>query len=58
MLLDKMGIAVRTGHLCADTVMQHYDIQGCVRISFGMYNTIEEVDAFMEALNKIRKMFD
>jgi cysteine desulfurase/selenocysteine lyase len=57
MLLDKMGIAVRTGHLCADTVMQHFDIQGCVRISFGMYNTKEEVDVFIAALQKIIKMF-
>lgn len=57
MLLDKMGIAVRTGHLCADTVMQHYGIQGCVRISFGMYNTKEEIDTFLTALNKVRLMF-
>ena len=57
MLLDKMGIAVRTGHLCADTVMQHFGIQGCVRISFGMYNTKEEIDIFISALNKLRKMF-
>ncbi len=57
MLLDKMGIAVRTGHLCADTVMQHFGIQGCVRISFGMYNTKEEIDAFIAAMNKIRLMF-
>jgi cysteine desulfurase/selenocysteine lyase len=57
MLLDKMGIAVRTGHLCADTVMQHFGIQGCVRISFGMYNTKEEIDAFIAALNKVRMMF-
>lgn len=56
MLLDKMGIAVRTGHLCADTVMQYYDINGCMRISFGMYNTKAEIDAFMEAFDKIRKM--
>ena len=57
MLLDKMGIAVRTGHLCADTVMQHFGIQGCVRISFGMYNTKEEIDIFLTALNKVRLMF-
>lgn len=57
MLLDKMGIAVRTGHLCADTVMQHYGIQGCVRISFGLYNTKEEIDTFLTALNKVRLMF-
>lgn len=57
MLLDKMGIALRTGHLCADTVMAHYGIQGCVRISFGMYNTKDEIDAFIAALNKVRMMF-
>lgn len=57
MLLDKLGIATRTGHLCADTVMQHFGIQGCVRISFGMYNTREEIDLFMEALKKVVKMF-
>ena len=57
MLLDKMGVAVRTGHLCADTVMEHYGIQGCVRISFGMYNTKEEIDIFIKALNKVYSMF-
>lgn len=57
MLLDKMGIAVRTGHLCADPIMAHFDMQGCMRISFGMYNTKEEVDRFMEALNKVLLMF-
>lgn len=57
MLLDKMGIAVRTGHHCADTVMQHFNIQGTVRISFGMYNTKEEIDVFIAALNKVRLMF-
>jgi cysteine desulfurase / selenocysteine lyase len=57
MLLDKMGIAVRTGHLCADTVMQHFGIQGCVRISFGMYDTKAEIDVFIAALNKVRLMF-
>jgi len=55
-LLDKMGVAVRTGRLCADTVMTHYDIPGCVRISFGMYNTKAEIDAFVAALNKVRMM--
>jgi len=56
MLLDKMGVAVRTGHLCADTVITHYNIPGCVRISFGMYNTKAEIDAFISALNKVRVM--
>lgn len=57
MLFDKSGIAVRTGHLCADTVMQHFGIEGCVRISFGIYNTLEEVETFLATLNKIRQMF-
>ena len=57
MLLDKMGIALRSGHLCADTVMIHFGIQGCVRISFGMYNTQAEIDTFLQALNKVRLMF-
>ena len=56
-LLDKSGIAVRTGHLCADTVMQHYNIHGCIRISFGIYNTLEEIETFLAILNKIRLMF-
>ncbi len=57
MLLDKMGIAVRTGHHCADPVMQHYEIPGTVRASLGLYNTREEIDALVEVMNKIRKMF-
>ncbi len=57
MLLDKMGIAIRTGHHCADTVMQHFGIQGTIRISFGMYNTKEEIDIFIAALEKVRMMF-
>jgi cysteine desulfurase/selenocysteine lyase len=52
-----MAIAVRTGHLCADTVMQHFGINGCIRISFGMYNTKDEIDIFIAALNKVRQMF-
>lgn len=53
-LLDKMGIAVRTGHHCADTVMEHFNIPGTVRISFGIYNTPEEIDLFMAALRKVK----
>jgi cysteine desulfurase/selenocysteine lyase len=56
MLIDKMGIAVRTGHHCADPVMQHYKVPGTIRISFGMYNTTEEIDRFMEALKKVLAM--
>lgn len=56
MLLDKMGIAVRTGHHCADPIMEHFKIPGTVRISFGIYNTKEEIDQFIDALNKVRLM--
>ncbi len=56
MLIDKMGVAVRTGHHCADPVMQHYNVPGTIRISFGMYNTKEEIDRFIEALKKVLVM--
>ena len=55
MILDKMGIAVRTGHHCADTVMQHYHIQGTVRISFAFYTTKEEIDF---ALEQVKSVFE
>ena len=56
-LLDKMGIAVRTGHLCADPVMQHYRVAGMVRASLAMYNTVEEVDALCAGLRKVERIF-
>jgi len=56
-MLDKYGIAVRTGHHCADPLMNHYGIQGTVRVSFAFYNTKEEVDLFIEALKKVIQMF-
>jgi cysteine desulfurase/selenocysteine lyase len=52
-MLDKMGVAVRTGHHCADPVMQHFNISGTVRISFAMYTTREEIDTFISALKKV-----
>ena len=52
MLLDKMGVAVRTGHHCADPVMEHFGIPGTVRVSFGIYNTKVEIDQLMMALTK------
>jgi len=55
-LLDKMGIAVRTGHHCTQPIMDHYNIPGTIRASFSLYNTKEEVDAFIEALHKIIPM--
>ncbi|MGL5681906.1 MAG: aminotransferase class V-fold PLP-dependent enzyme [Marinifilaceae bacterium] len=57
MMLDRMGIAVRTGQLCAEPVMQHYGITGVVRASLGMYNTREEIDALCEGIRKVGKMF-
>lgn len=56
-LLDKQGIAVRTGQLCAEPTMQHYGVTGMVRASLGMYNTFEEIDLFCEGLRKVGKMF-
>lgn len=56
-MLDKFGIAVRTGHHCADPLMDHFDIQGTVRASFAVYNTKEEIDVFIEALKKVIAMF-
>jgi len=52
-MLDKMGIAVRSGRLCADTVMQHYGVIGTIRISFAVYNTMDEIDQFIAALKKL-----
>lgn len=56
LMLDKMGIAVRTGHHCAEPIMARYGIPGTVRISFAVYNTIEEIDIFINALNRILNM--
>lgn len=56
-LLDRLGIAIRTGHHCAQPLMQHYNVEGMARISFGLYNTREEIDAFITALKRVVKMF-
>ncbi|MDP2337111.1 MAG: cysteine desulfurase [Bacteroidota bacterium] len=56
-MLDKFGIAVRTGRHCTDPLMDHFDIQGTVRASFAFYNTKEEIDVFIEALKKVISMF-
>lgn len=56
-LLDRLGIAVRTGHHCAQPVMQRYGIQGAVRASFAMYNTKDEVDALVEGVRRVSRMF-
>jgi cysteine desulfurase/selenocysteine lyase len=55
-LIDKMGVAVRTGHHCAEPVMTRFGIPGTVRASFAMYNTLEEVDVFVKAVLRAATM--
>jgi len=55
-ILDKLGIAVRTGHHCAQPIMDFYKIPGTVRASFSFYNTMEEVDVLVEGVKKARNM--
>lgn len=55
-IIDKLGIAVRTGHHCAQPIMNFYNIPGTIRASFAFYNTKEEIDIFIEALIKAQKM--
>jgi len=55
-LLDQMGIAVRTGHHCTQPLMERFGISGTVRAGFGIYNTKEEVDFFLEGIRKAMKM--
>ena len=57
MLLDKMGIAVRTGHHCAQPLMTSLGIEGTVRASFAVYNTREEVERFIAAVKRATAMF-
>jgi len=56
-LLDRLGIAVRTGHHCAQPLMSRLGIQGTVRVSFALYNTKEEVDTLAEGLRRVMQMF-
>ncbi len=56
-LLDRLGIAVRTGHHCAQPLMQRLGIEGTVRASFGLYNTREEVDALVAGVERVSRMF-
>lgn len=57
MLLDRLGIAVRTGHHCAQPLMQALGIEGTVRASFSFYNTREEVDVLVRGIERVRQMF-
>lgn len=56
-LLDRLGIAVRTGHHCAQPLMDRFGILGTVRASFALYNTLDEVDALVEGVRRVSKMF-
>lgn len=56
-LLDRLGIAVRTGHHCAQPLMDRLGIQGTVRASFALYNTKEEVDTLVAGISRVAKMF-
>ena len=56
-LLGRLGIAVRTGHHCAQPLMERLGIEGTVRASFSFYNTREEVDALVAGIERVRKMF-
>lgn len=55
-IIDKLGIAVRTGHHCAQPIMQFFNIPGTIRASFAFYNTKEEIDIFVEAVKKAQMM--
>jgi len=55
-ILDRHGVAIRAGHHCAQPLMSHLGVSATARASFALYNTLEEVDVFVEALSKARKM--
>ena len=56
-ILDQEGIAIRTGHHCAQPVMQRFGIAATARASFALYNTREEVDALVDGIQKVREVF-
>ena len=56
-LLDRLGIAIRTGHHCAQPLMERCGVEGMARASFALYNTREEVDAFVAGLRRVQQMF-
>jgi cysteine desulfurase / selenocysteine lyase len=56
-ILDKLGIAVRTGHHCAQPVMDFFEIPGTVRVSLAVYNSRQEIDTLMDGLKKVRTLF-
>ena len=56
-LLDRLGIAVRTGHHCAEPLMRRLGVEGTCRASFGLYNTKSEIDALVSGIMRISRMF-
>jgi cysteine desulfurase / selenocysteine lyase len=56
-ILDQEGIAIRTGHHCAQPVMQRFGIPATARASFGLYNTRQEIDALAAGIEKVREVF-
>lgn len=56
-LLDRLGFAIRTGHHCAQPLMARCGVEGMARVSFALYNTEDEIDSFMEALQRVVRMF-
>ena len=56
MILDKLGIAVRTGHHCTQPIMDFFNVAGTVRASFAVFNTLEEIDALAEGVKKAQRM--
>ena len=56
MILDKLGVAIRTGHHCTQPVMSHYNIPGTARISIAVYNTVEEIDICINSIKKAKMM--
>ena len=56
-LLDRLGVAVRTGHHCAQPLMERLGVLGTVRASFGLYNTKEEIDILIAGIKRVSKMF-
>jgi cysteine desulfurase/selenocysteine lyase len=56
-IVDAEGVAIRTGHHCAQPLMDRFDLAATARASFGMYNTRADVDALLAALDKVRDIF-
>ncbi len=55
-IVDRKGVAIRAGHHCAQPLMQHLGVTATVRASFGMYNTVEEVDVLIDALETCHEL--